>query len=445
MKIQLPQEVDNIISILESKGYQAYVVGGAIRDLLMKKEPDDWDITTDALPEEIISCFTEQKIVKTGLKHGTVTVLFEGGAYEVTTFRVDGKYSDKRHPDGVYFTPSLREDLSRRDFTINALAYNPSIGLFDYFGGEQDIKDKVVNCVGEPGKRFNEDALRMMRALRFASVLGFEIGQSTASALQDNRLLLNNVAVERLNAELCGLICGKDAANILFKYADIIEVFIPEINKMRGFKQNNPYHYLDVWQHTVETLREAHFDLVLRTALLFHDIGKPECYTEDGERQGHFYGHPELSARIAYRIMKRLKFDNNTIKKVEELILYHDCAILPIDSSLRKWLNKIGEERLRQLISMKEADIKAQSEIYREDRLQRLRAVLLLIDDILAKEQCFSLRDLAVTGSDLIGIGIPQGKQIGKTLDYLLELVIKGEIKNNRNKLLDKAEMFINT
>lgn len=440
MEIALPEGVKKIIGTLEEKGHEAYLVGGSLRDILMGKEPHDWDIATNALPEEVMACFSAQMVITTGLKHGTVTIMQNGTAYEVTTYRIEDKYSDNRHPDRVFFTASLKEDLSRRDFTVNAMAYNPAFGLVDLFEGRRDLHNKQINCVGDPQKRFREDALRMMRALRFASVLGFEIGGETALAIHRHKSLLKNISAERLNFELCLLLCGKNVENILRQYADVLDVFIPELAPMQGFWQNNRYHYLDVWEHTLKAVASAPDDPLIRLGMLFHDLAKPECYTEDEEGNGHFYGHPMISSRIAKTIMKRLKFANKTIDTVSELVLYHDSEISLKDKSIKKWLNRLGEERFRQLLLVKEADAKAQHEKYREEKLQKLAVLQQSLELILAQGQCFSLRDMAVKGSDLLQIGIPNGKQIGQILDKLLALVMDGEIENDKEKLLDRAK-----
>jgi len=319
MIVELPKEVKKIIKSLEDSAYEAYIVGGSLRDILMGKAPHDWDIATSAIPEQVMACFPTQRIITTGLKHGTVTIMQGGIGYEVTTFRIDSDYSDNRHPDEVSFTPSLKEDLSRRDFTINAMAYNPASGLIDLFNGLADLANRQINCVGVPERRFQEDSLRMMRALRFAAVLDFQIGESTAFAIHQHKSLLQNISAERINFELCGLLCGKNVENILRQYADVIAVFIPEIKIMWNFAQNNRYHYLDVWEHTIKAVAVVNADLILRLVMLFHDIAKPECYTEDEAGNGHFYGHPKVSSNMAKTIMKRLKFDNKTSKTVSDL------------------------------------------------------------------------------------------------------------------------------
>ena len=440
MIIELPNEVNKIIKALEDKGHEAYIVGGCVRDLLMGMAPHDWDITTNALPDQIISCFAAEKIVETGLKHGTVTIIVGAIAYEVTTYRIEGKYSDCRHPDSVVFTTSLKDDLSRRDFTINAMAYNPRAGLVDYFHGKDDLLREQIICVGNPDERFHEDALRIIRALRFASVLGFQISASVSKSLLRNKDNLKKIALERINVEFCKLLCGKNVRQVLLNYSDVLEIFIPEIKDISGFAQNNPYHFLDIWQHTVEAVAQAPADKAIRLALLFHDIGKPHCYSLNKQGLEHFYGHAQYGSELACKIMKRLRFDGQTINTVRELILYHDMELLPNGRQIKRLLNKMGEERLRQLLQVMQADIMGKCEIYREASLKRLRLVLQYLDHIIEQQLCFQLKDLAVNGKDLLDIGIPQGRQIGLLLHKLMEMVINEEIENDKKQLLIVAK-----
>jgi len=437
MTINIPVSVKEIINILEHNGFEAYVVGGCVRDSLLGKEPHDWDITTNALPEQMMECFKEYKVIETGLKHGTLTVMINQESFEITTYRVDGIYSDNRHPDTVHFVSGLKEDLSRRDFTINSMAYNSSKGLVDYFNGQIDLQSGTISCVGDADTRFQEDALRIMRAMRFASTYGFCIQVATAQAIRDNELLLNNIAVERISTELNKLICGKGASKILNQFEDVLSIVIPEIKSMIGFQQHNPYHYLDVWEHTIESITQAPESLVLRLSMLFHDIAKPQCYSEDEQHVGHFYGHPQVSSDMAVEILKRLKYDNATIMRVRDLVLYHDADIQPRQKYIRRWLNKIGEETFRQLLEIKKADIKAQVFEYQADRLQLIDDSEIVLSGILEQQQCFSLKDLAVNGHDLMQVGVPEGKDIGIELNRLMNMVIDGDIENDKNKLLN--------
>lgn len=442
MTIDIKKPIITIINILERNGFEAFIVGGCVRDSLLNKKPHDWDITTNALPEQVISCFKGYRVIETGLKHGTVTVMLDGEPYEITTYRVDGKYSDNRHPDSVRFVSSLKADLSRRDFTVNAMAYSPSVGLIDYFGGQEDLKNKLIKCVGEPDKRFQEDALRIMRAVRFASVYDFFISADTASAVKSNVNLLENIAVERISSELNKLLCGKGAKQMLLQFWDVISFIIPEIKASVGFPQKNPYHCYDVYEHIAESVANAPENLTIRLTLLFHDIGKPKCCGTYEDGTAHFYGHPKASSEMAVDILKRMRYDNNTIKRVRDLILYHDADLQPGQKNIKRWLNKIGEEEFRQLLEVRRADIKAQSERYKNDRLIMLDKVEALLNEVLRQRQCFSLMDLAVSGSDLIDAGIPQGRQIGEILNRLMDLVIDGKIENEKSKLLARASSF---
>lgn len=441
--MEIPSNARKIIAGLQENGYEAYAVGGCVRDSLLGKQPDDWDICTNALPEQTIACFPEYTIIETGLQHGTVTVIIERQPFEVTTFRQDGAYTDHRRPDSVHFVSSLRDDLSRRDFSINAMAYSPDEGLVDYFGGMHDLNEGTIRCVGEPDRRFNEDALRIMRALRFASVFQFEIEKETADSIHANCGTLEKIAAERLQIELLKLLKGPGAADMLENYPDVFQVFIPELKQLMGFEQHSPYHIFDVWRHTVEAIRSAPEDPVLRLALLLHDIAKPDCLTRDEDGIGHFYRHAQIGAERASQILHRLKFDNNTIRTVKDLVAYHDAQINPNTRNVKRWLNKIGERTFRQLLSIKRADIMAQSETYRDSRLDVLADITLCLHTVIEEQQCFSLKDLAVDGRDLIAAGITQGKQIGSALNWLLNLVLEEEAPNQKDILIRKLLLHL--
>lgn len=439
--IDIPDEVASIIAAISDGGYEAYAVGGCVRDCLLGKAPVDWDICTPSLPERTIEIFKGCHVVETGLKHGTITLMLNNKPFEITTYRVDGMYSDNRRPDSVEFVGDLRADLSRRDFTINAMAYNPSRGLVDYFGGEADLQSGTIRCVGDADTRFREDALRVMRALRFASTLGFSISGETAAAAHRRKSLLRNISAERISVELSKLLTGAKAGATLREHAPVLTEIIPEIEAMIGFDQNTPYHYLDVWEHTAESVDHAPADVTLRLTMLLHDIAKPDCYTEVNGR-GHFHGHPLMSADIANRTLRRLRYDNETIDAVTQLVLYHDAGVLPDAKNVRRWLNRIGERRLRQLAEVKRADSMAQSEKYRKDKLDALETIEMLIDRIIEERQCFTLKDLAVNGRDLIAIGMPEGAEIGKTLARLLDMVLDERAENEKTALLEAARLF---
>lgn len=441
MNIKLPAEVKYIIDTLEANGCEAYIVGGCVRDCLLYKEPLDWDICTPSAPKRTGQIFARHHIIETGLKHGTITLVLNQKPFEITTYRTDGMYSDNRHPDTVEFVTDLREDLSRRDFTINALAYSPERGIIDYFAGLADLHNRIIRCVGNPDKRFTEDALRIMRALRFASVLDFTIEEDTSASIIRNRALLRNISVERIAGELNKLILGVKAGAILFDYASVLAEIIPEINNITGYAQNNPHHYLDVWQHTIKALTNAPRDTTLRLALLFHDMGKPACYTQTDGR-GHFYGHAQISSAIAEDTLLRLKYDNDTIDTVTQLVAYQDVDIKPVCRQVKRWLNRLGEHRLRQLAEVKRADALAQAKQYRRERLAALDGLVSLIDEIIEQQQCFSLQDLAVNGRDLLAIGIEEGTGLGMVLNRLLALVIDEQIENTKTALLEAAKGF---
>lgn len=439
LTLYLPDEVKYIITTLEASGHRAYAVGGCVRDTVMGKVPKDWDVCTSALPEQTMLCFQNQRIFETGLHHGTVSLLLSGKTYEITTFRTDGTYSDNRRPDTVIFVSDLKADLSRRDFTINALAYHPGEGVIDLFGGMEDISRKLIRCVGDADMRFGEDALRIMRALRFSSTLSFDIENGTLEALMRNRRLLKNIAAERLAVELDTLLIGENVQNVLENHSGVIEVIIPEIAPLVGFEQNNSYHDLDAWSHTVKAVASAPPDRVLRLTMLLHDIAKPQCYTES-KGVGHFYGHPKQSSEMARSILNRLKYDKETIKTVTNLVLYHDSDIAPSEKTVKRWLGKLGERRMRMLCLVKKADALAKSKERCNSQIEEIEVISSLIDEIIARQDCFTLKDLAVNGKDLIDNGIPEGEQIGGILRELLDMVIEGELPNDREALLRKVD-----
>lgn len=443
-KINIPSGAAQILSMLKRHGFDGYVVGGCTRDSLLGLQPKDWDICTSALPEQVEEIFKGNRIIETGLKHGTVTIVMDDGQYEVTTFRTDGVYSDCRRPDNVTFVRNVEDDLARRDFTINALAYNRD-HLIDLYGGLHHLEQGIISCVGNADDRFNEDALRIMRALRFASVYGFTISAETSRAIHKNAHLLNNIAVERINVELCKLLCGKGALQILLDYNDVITTVIPEFKSCVGFDQNNRYHQYTVYDHIAHAVDNYKgVDLTVKLALFFHDIGKPTCYTED-ENGGHFHGHGVPSKDITERVLQRLRFDNKTQKDVTELVLYHDSVIEPTLKTVKRWLNKIGEEQLSRLLDIRMADILAHAEGTQESRIERCVAVRELMSSIIAEKQCFSIKDLAINGTDILELGVPQGKLVGQILNHILDKVVGGELDNNSDTLINEAKHYFDT
>ncbi|WP_312645263.1 HD domain-containing protein [Hydrogenoanaerobacterium sp.] len=438
MKIEIPAYVQAVLTRLEGHGFEAYAVGGCVRDSMMGKTPHDWDVTTSALPHQTMTALQGFHLIETGLKHGTVTAVVEHQPVEITTFRVDGEYSDNRHPDEVHFTRSLQEDLSRRDFTVNALAYSPKTGLVDYFGGCSDIENKVIRCVGEPGRRFGEDALRILRGLRFASVLSFTIESATAQSLLQNRSLLQYIAAERISSELCRLLCGEQVFPILMDFFPVITEIIPELAPAVSFDQRNPYHTYTVYEHIAHSVAAAPSTIPLRLTMLLHDIAKPACCTEDETGRRHFHGHEDVGTEMAGTILRRLKLDNQTVSRVCTLIKYHDIDLEPTEKCVLSQLNLLGEEVFRELLLVKRADNTAQSEYAQNHTVKLLNELELVLERVLAQGRCFSLRGLAVNGSDLIAAGVPKGVELGKTLQYLLALVIDGECDNKKEKLLAK-------
>lgn len=441
LKIEIPSGANEIIHSLQNNGYEAFLVGGCVRDSILNRPIHDYDITTSATPDEMMEVFKDKRIIETGLQHGTITILIDGEAYECTTYRIDGNYSDSRRPDSVTFTRSLEEDLKRRDFTINAMAYNDEVGLIDPFNGMKDIKYHKIRCVGRAKDRFSEDALRILRAIRFASQLGFVLESDTDWNISKMYKNLENISIERINSEFCKIAASSGFCVQMVLYYEVFSLFIPEIKDMFGFQQNNPCHMYDVWNHTVHALEYCESDdLVTRLAVFFHDIGKPHCYQDGEDGIRHFKGHGRVSADMTDKIMKRLRFDNDTREKVVELVYYHDATFEMGKKYVKRWLNKIGEEQFGRLLNVRRADIKAQADINQETRLQKIDNIEYILEEVLQDDECFSLKDLAVNGKDLITIGYKPGKEIGEVLNNLLDSVISGEYKNEKEKLLEIVE-----
>lgn len=432
----LPVWTRQILRELEVAGHEAYCVGGCVRDLLLGRTPGDWDITTSARPEETMAIFGD-RAVPTGLKHGTVTVCAAEGKAEVTTFRVDGTYEDHRHPEAVTFTSSLKEDLARRDFTVNAMALDPRGTLHDPFGGRVDLANRRLRCVGAPERRFSEDALRILRCLRFAAVLEFEIHRETEAGMARCSDLLKEISPERVREELTKLLCGPGAAEVLRRYPAVLGTVLPEILPAVGFDQRNPHHCYDVWEHTLHALDAAAPEPVPRWAVLFHDLGKPECFALDEKGVGHMMGHAVISRRIADGIMERLRFDHRGRERIGELVEWHDHRV-ETEKGLRRMLNRFGETGVRDLLALQRADNMGQAEKYRcrQKDIDRVEAML---DAEIAKGSCVSLRQLAVNGNDLMAMGFA-GPEIGQCLRLLLEQVLDGTLPNEREALLTALE-----
>ena len=442
--IKIPDGANLLIHALQDNGYSAYVVGGCVRDSILGREPHDWDICTSATPEQMLEVFKGRRVIETGLQHGTITVVVNKIPYEITTYRIDGDYSDSRRPDSVTFTDNLIEDLKRRDFTINAMAYNDIQGLVDPFGGIDDIKYEKIQCVGSAKERFGEDALRILRAIRFASQLEFSIEPETDWQIHQLYKNLENISVERINSEFCKIASFDNFCVELLLYKDVFSLFIPELKDMIDFPQNNPWHIYNVFDHTVHAVSECDSkDLVTRLAVFFHDFGKPHSYQDGEDGIRHFKGHAKVSAEMTDLIMKRLRFDNDTRNKVVELIQCHDATIHVGKKYAKKWLNKIGEEQFRRLLKIKEADNKAQNIERSNERIGELREIESLINEVLQEQECFSLKDLVIKGQDLIEIGYKPGRALGAALRGLLDCVIAEEIENNKIELLKLAKEWL--
>lgn len=430
----LPGNVRKVLRTLEGAGYGAWCVGGCVRDLLLGRTPGDWDVAAAALPEELMAVFGA-RAVPTGLKHGTVTVRTEDGAVEVTACRIDGRYCDRRHPEQVTFTRSLEEDLRRRDFTVNAMALDLRGELRDPLGGRRDLDAGILRCVGEPDVRFREDALRILRGLRFMAVLGFAAEEATAAGLRRNRALLRDIAPERIQAEFTKLLCGRWVSQALRTFPEVPGVFWPELLPMVGFDQRNVHHCYDVWEHTLHTVDAVPGNAALRCAALLHDIGKPSSFTVDEAGVGHFYGHTGRSRALAEEMLRRLRCPADFRERVVRLVLWHDRDIPRTDRGLRRALGALGEEELRLLLALKRADNLAQAPEFR-DRQREIDRAGEILDRLLAEDACFSLRQLAVKGGDLLALGL-RGPAVGRTLDMLLNRVMDGELPNEREALLE--------
>ena len=437
VKIVIPEQVNSILESLQKSGYEAYVVGGCVRDALLGREPNDWDITTSALPMEVKSVFP--RTIDTGLQHGTVTVLCGGTGYEVTTFRVDGVYEDGRHPKEVTFTPSLREDLKRRDFTINAMAYNNESGLVDLFGGQKDLENGIVRAVGDPVQRFTEDALRIMRAIRFSAQLGYEIEPETlraASALAPN---LRRISSERIREELEKTLVSDRPELLRTAWAaGITKEFIPEFDRCMETDQINPHHCYTVGEHILKGVSLVRKDRILRITMFLHDIAKPICHTVDEEGIDHFRGHAEVGCSLAKTILQRLKYDNATIRKVTTLVKYHDMQIRLTEPAVRKAIVMTGEDLFPLLLEVKLADFMSQSTFQREEKQEKFDMLRAIYGRIVERGDCLSLRELAVNGSDLIKTGVKPGREVGNILARMFEEVLDVPEHNDKEYLLGR-------
>jgi len=436
IKINMPQDVRFIIEKLTDAGFEAYAVGGCVRDSLLKREPNDWDITTSATPYEVKDIF--RRTIDTGLKHGTVTVMLKDEGYEITTFRIDGEYTDHRRPDGVTFTRELSEDLLRRDFTINAMAYNDESGVVDLYGGIEDLEQGIIRCVGNPDDRFDEDALRIMRAVRFAAQLGFDIEEKTREAAEKHAPELSKVSAERIETELTKLLLSPHPEKILDMYElGITKEILPEFDRMMNTPQNSPYHKFDVGHHTVEVIKNVPATKVMRYAALLHDIGKPDLKTTDENGIDHFKGHAYRSEEMVQPILRRLKMDNDTIRDVKKIVYWHDYGISGEISkkSLRKMLNKMGAKYFDSYVAIRRADMAGQSDYMSELKVQILDDIIKAHDEIIEEGNALTLKDLAISGGDLKALGITPGPEMGTILQNLLDQVLDDPSLNTKEQL----------
>lgn len=441
VKIKMPGKVNKIIGVLQEAGFEAYAVGGCIRDSLLGRTPNDWDITTSAKPMEVKALFSHT--IDTGIQHGTVTILLDREGFEVTTYRIDGEYEDGRHPKEVSFTGSLEEDLKRRDFTINALAYNETAGLIDIFEGQKDLKDGIIRCVGNAEERFTEDALRMLRAIRFSAQLGYRIEKNTLTAIHKLAGNLEKISAERIQTELLKLMVSPHPDYLRTAYeCGVTKVFFPEFDLAMETPQNHPHHCYNVGEHILHSLLEVPADKVLRLTMLLHDIAKPQCVTVDEKGITHFHGHEEMGAEMSRVILRRLRMDNDTTDKVCRLVRFHDYGngVAPDRRIVRRAVNKIGEDLFDDFLLVKKADLLAQSMYLREEKLSNLAAWDTCYREIREAEECVSLRTLAVNGRDLIAAGLQPGRELGDILKQLLDEVLETPEKNEKDYLISRAK-----
>jgi tRNA nucleotidyltransferase (CCA-adding enzyme) len=440
MQIEMPQQVAAMMAALEAGGFEACIVGGCVRDQLLGAPIHDWDLASSAPPQAARALLVARgaRVIDTGLRHGTLTAFLDNLAVEVTTYRTEGPYLDARRPSEVSFSTSLVDDLARRDFTMNALAFHPARGLVDPFGGQADIQAKLIRTVGDVEQRLGEDALRVLRALRFASVLGFAFAPGLAEALHRAAPRLAQLAPERLQPELMQLLKGDGVCEVLLGFPDVLAVLIPEIAPTIGFEQHTPYHCYDVWEHTARAVCASAPEPLVRLTLLMHDLAKPQTFSLDARGRGHFYGHNIEGAKLARERLGALRFDRETIETVAELIRWHQENIRP--ENLLRWLSRLGEQRLRLLLLVKLGDMAAHASEHLEERMARIEATRQAFEELLASEPCFRRVDLAVDGSDLIEVGFVPGKQLGLALDALLDAVIEGRLPNERAELLTYAQ-----
>lgn len=442
--MDIPRDVELIINVLEKAGYEAYAVGGCVRDAILGRKPDDWDVTTSALPQDVKRLF--RRTVDTGIKHGTVTVLIKSTGYEVTTYRVDGNYTDGRRPDSVRFTSNLLEDLKRRDFTINAMAYNPKTGLVDIFGGHDDLRNKIIRCVGDAKERFGEDALRMLRAVRFAAQLGFNIEDNTMAAIKELAPSIANISEERIREELEKLIISDNPGMIRIAYElGITNIIMPKFDIMMATPQNTIYHIYSVGEHAIHVMEGVRADRILRWTALLHDIGKPKCRTVNSKGQDSFKEHAVVGAPMAREILKSLKADNKTVNIVSKLVECHmDNPVRKEKSmtAMRRSIHKIGKDLYPMFLEIRRADILAKSRIKVDEAMEELTFMEEAYDRIIKAGDCIDIKDMNISGKDLIAMGIGPGREIGEILEYLFDEVLKNPALNEKETLIEMAKNY---
>lgn len=439
--MELPFQIAEILDRLERSGYDAFVIGGCVRDALMGNQPHDYDITTSALPKETERVFSDCRVIETGIKHGTVTVLYKGQSIEITTFRVDGEYADGRHPTSVTFSRNIEDDLSRRDFTMNGIAYNPKIGFVDPFGGENDIRSRTIRCIGEPELRFSEDALRILRALRFSSVLGFAVEERTSETMISHKSDLHKVSAERILSELKRLLCGGDIGRVMLEYPKIFAEILPPLGEQTGYDQGSRYHDSTLYEHTARAVAAAPAEPAVRLAMLFHDMGKPRCRTVDEDGECHYYGHAGISAELTDELLRMLKCDNALRERVCAIVKYHDTPADPSRRIVRRRLSQYGAELFRDIMYAQIADGTAQSALGRT-RIENARRCLEVAEEIIAAQPCLTLKELDISGRDLRDI-VPPSPLMGEILSALLGEVIEEKLPNEKNALLERAKEIL--
>ncbi|CAH2213075.1 CCA tRNA nucleotidyltransferase [Tepidibacter aestuarii] len=445
MNIDIPVEVEKILDVLNQNNYEGFIVGGCVRDTLLNDTPKDWDITTNCLPEKLMKILHDNciKSIPTGLKHGTVTAVIDDNYYEITTYRIDGEYKNNRRPENVEFTNKIEKDLSRRDFTINSIAYNHKYGLCDPFLGQQDLNKEIVKCVGDPSNRFEEDALRILRGIRFATRLNFKLDENTKNAMSDKGHLLLNISYERIREELCKILLTDKPSlgfNIL-KELDLLKYILPELDECVGFDQRNFYHDKDVFDHIMSVVDYAPCNMKTRLAALFHDIAKPACFSMDENDVGHFYGHNIKGERFTKKILKRLKFDNKTIEDVCILVKEHmNMPNIENKKSVKKLINRSKTDNVFDLIDLKIADRKSSAN---SDDIGAILELKDKIKEIIDHKEPLCVNDLAINGNDIIELGIKPGKKIGKILNELNELILEHPEFNTKKYLLNQVRKYI--